>query len=196
MGAPKKLGSRHKFDMPDPDMIHFIKKRVFLIFQNFLWFVTRISLRFLKQTFLSFSKNWSSSFFVSDVVVFFLTFLFYRAKTYSKAYNDSLLYCVVLLKQSLFDLLWYIRFLAGRACFNPLTANFAKWSNTLKQFVGFCRRIVWVGLTILWVWCLKGSVSMEILGKFWYSILMSLYIRCSLSSSAMKTSFWKFLFFL
>ena len=93
-------------------------------------------------------------------------------------------------------LLWYIRFLAGRACFNPLTANFAKWSNTLKQFVGFCRRIVWVGLTILWVWCLKGSVSMEILGKFWYSILMSLYIRCSLSSSAMKTSFWKFLFFL
>ena len=26
--------------------------------------------------------------------------------------------------------------------FNPLSANPTKWSNTLKQFVGFCRRIV------------------------------------------------------
>ena len=33
---------------------------------------------------------------------------------------------------------------------NPLSANPTKWSNTLKQFVGFCRRIVWVCLTILW----------------------------------------------
>ena len=24
----------------------------------------------------------------------------------------------------------------------PLSANFTKWSNTLKQFIGFCRRIV------------------------------------------------------
>ena len=28
--------------------------------------------------------------------------------------------------------------------FNPLSANPSKWSNTLKQFVGCCRRIVWV----------------------------------------------------
>ena len=38
---------------------------------------------------------------------------------------------------------------------NPLTANLAKWSNTLKQFVGCCRRIVWVCLTILWDCSLK-----------------------------------------
>ena len=39
---------------------------------------------------------------------------------------------------------------------NPLSANFTKWSNTLKQFVGFGRQIVWVYLTILQGWCLKG----------------------------------------
>ena len=32
---------------------------------------------------------------------------------------------------------------------NPLNANPAKWSNTLKQFVGCCRRIVRVCLAIL-----------------------------------------------
>ena len=39
---------------------------------------------------------------------------------------------------------------------NPLSANLTKWSYTLKQFVGCCRRIVWVCLTILWVWRWKG----------------------------------------
>ena len=29
---------------------------------------------------------------------------------------------------------------------NPLSANPTKWLNELKQFVGFCRRIAWVGL--------------------------------------------------
>ena len=33
---------------------------------------------------------------------------------------------------------------------NPLSAKPTKWSNTLKQVVGSCRRIVWVCLTILW----------------------------------------------
>ena len=33
--------------------------------------------------------------------------------------------------------------------FNTLSANPTKWSNTLKQFVSFCRRIVWMCLTIL-----------------------------------------------
>ena len=27
---------------------------------------------------------------------------------------------------------------------NPVSANSAKWSDTLKQFVDFCRRIIWV----------------------------------------------------
>ena len=43
--------------------------------------------------------------------------------------------------------------------FNPLSVNPPKWSNTLKQFVGYYRRIVWVCLTFLWGWRLKGYVS-------------------------------------
>ena len=39
---------------------------------------------------------------------------------------------------------------------NPLSANFTKWSNTLKQFFGFCRRTVSACLIILWDWRLKG----------------------------------------
>ena len=37
----------------------------------------------------------------------------------------------------------------------PLNANPTKWSNTLKQFIGNSRRIIWVCLTILWGWRLK-----------------------------------------
>ena len=40
--------------------------------------------------------------------------------------------------------------------FNPLVANLTKCSNTLKQFVGSCRRIIWVCLTILWGCRLRG----------------------------------------
>ena len=40
--------------------------------------------------------------------------------------------------------------------FNPLRANPTKWSDTLKQFVGNSGQIVWVCLTILWKWHLKG----------------------------------------
>ena len=32
--------------------------------------------------------------------------------------------------------------------FNPLRANPTKWSNTLKQFVGISRHIIWVCLAI------------------------------------------------
>ena len=39
---------------------------------------------------------------------------------------------------------------------NSLSTNPTKWSNTFKQFIGNSRRIVWVCLTILWGWCLKG----------------------------------------
>ena len=39
---------------------------------------------------------------------------------------------------------------------NPLSANPTKLSNTIKQFVGCCRQIVWVCLSILWNWRLKG----------------------------------------
>ena len=40
--------------------------------------------------------------------------------------------------------------------FNSLSANFTKWSNTRKQFVACSRRIVWVCLTVLRDWRLKG----------------------------------------
>ena len=38
--------------------------------------------------------------------------------------------------------------------FNHLSANPTKWSNTLKQFLGFCQRIF-----DQWGWHLKGSFS-------------------------------------
>ena len=37
---------------------------------------------------------------------------------------------------------------ATKSIFNPLRANSTKWSKTLKR--------MWVCLTILWGWCLKG----------------------------------------
>ena len=40
--------------------------------------------------------------------------------------------------------------------FNPLSTFPTKWWNTLKQFVVNSKRIVWVCLTILWGWRLKG----------------------------------------
>ena len=39
---------------------------------------------------------------------------------------------------------------------DTLRAKPTKWSNTLEQFVGFCRRIIYVCLTILYGWHLKG----------------------------------------
>ena len=33
---------------------------------------------------------------------------------------------------------------------NLLSANRTKWSKTLKQFVGCCKRIFWIFLSILW----------------------------------------------
>ena len=38
----------------------------------------------------------------------------------------------------------------------PSSVNPTKWSVTLKQFVGCCRQLIWVSLTILWSWRLKG----------------------------------------
>ena len=40
--------------------------------------------------------------------------------------------------------------------FDLLSANPTKWSNTLKQFISNSLRIVWVCLTILLGWRLKG----------------------------------------
>ena len=42
------------------------------------------------------------------------------------------------------------------ANFDPLSDNRTRWSNKLKQFIGCCRRIVWVSFTILWGCHLMG----------------------------------------
>ena len=43
--------------------------------------------------------------------------------------------------------------------FNPLSGNSTKWSNTKNYWtVSCCRRIVWLHLTILWGWHLKGKI--------------------------------------
>ena len=54
-------------------------------------------------------------------------------------------------------------FLASFPSVNPSNANPTKWSNILKQFVGCCRRIFWLCLTILWDWHVKCEVNTEFL---------------------------------
>ena len=44
----------------------------------------------------------------------------------------------------------------GKQDLNPLSANPTNWSNTFKQFIGNSQRIVWVCLTMLLDWRLKG----------------------------------------
>ena len=46
--------------------------------------------------------------------------------------------------------------MVSQSLFDPLSANPTKWSITLKQFFGNSRQIVWVCLTILLGWRLKG----------------------------------------
>ena len=43
-------------------------------------------------------------------------------------------------------------------CLNPLSTNPREWSNTLEHFVGYCRRIVRVCLTILRGWHEKNKI--------------------------------------
>ena len=50
--------------------------------------------------------------------------------------------------------------------FNPLSANTTKWSNTLKQFVGNRRLIIWVCYTILKGWYIKGLMASSQKMKF------------------------------
>ena len=53
------------------------------------------------------------------------------------------------LKEASLNIFYFLLFLTGRKSsqilqlkFNPLRGNPTKWSKKLKQFVGFCRRIV------------------------------------------------------
>ena len=88
-------------------------------------------------------------------------------------------------------MIWLYYFLTS---FNPLSTNPTKSSNTLKQFAGFCQRIVWACFTILCVWRLKGYIfiyhrtyklisgqcwhfiPLENTGKTWFSAFSREYI--------------------
>ena len=70
--------------------------------------------------------------------------------------------------------------------FDPLSANLTEWSNTLKQFVGCCRGIVWVCLTILWCWRLKGLVHLNnnLLDTLWFYLYKILPKNVKFSSTS------------
>ena len=78
----------------------------------------------------------------------------------------------------LVELIGYLK--ALRMIFNPFSANPTKWSNKLNLSEN-CRRIVWVCLTILWNWSLKG---------YWNTNLRSyvdiLILCCAYSDSKKK----------
>ena len=63
--------------------------------------------------------------------------------------------CFALRRGIIFIFLLGISFSSYRNDVNPLSVNPTKWSNTLKQFVRCCQRIVGVCLTILWSWRVK-----------------------------------------
>ena len=56
---------------------------------------------------------------------------------------------------------------------NPLSANPTKWSNTLKQFVGKSRRIVWECSAILRSW--KKSIYSLLIATFKWKWLYSTF---------------------
>ena len=58
---------------------------------------------------------------------------------------------------------------------NNLSSKTTKWAKTLKHFLGYCRRIVWVCLTILWDWCLKGWINRKL-----YLIYNKLMSQCDI----------------
>ena len=89
---------------------------------------------------------------------------------------------------------WYLLIVVGfrAVILNPVNANSTKWSNTVKQFVGFCRRIVWACLTILWGWSLKcyKHPHNNDLHKVW-EIHLTL-IHCNLLTSVFRYLFQLF----
>ena len=60
----------------------------------------------------------------------------------------------------------------SEAYLNPLSVNPTKWLNTLKQFVGYSRRIVWVCLTILWGWRLKAYLFSQNLSSYLFDRIL------------------------
>ena len=63
-------------------------------------------------------------------------------------------------------------------CLDPLSTNPTKWSNRHRQFVGKSKRIVWVCLTILWVWRLKGYLMLLRVMKFVFQTRMCMKADC------------------
>ena len=74
--------------------------------------------------------------------------------------------------------------------FKPLSANPTKCSKTLKQVDGCCRRIVWVCLTILCGWCLKGYTIARSLGNIFFNTdIMS--VEAMQSDKAAEVVAWR-----
>ena len=78
---------------------------------------------------------------------------------------------------------------------NLLTANPKKWLNTLKQFVGFCRRIVWMCLSILCGW----RYATPLVSQKWNRLkgnhtacLDSGFIKWKTQAGESRTSLWLF----
>ena len=79
---------------------------------------------------------------------------------------------------------------SNKSLVKPLSANPTEWSNTLKQFVGKSRWIVWECLTILWGWRLKGW---EILFQFTdHWMLFSWFNLNFFTGNFVKEKEWRF----
>ena len=114
---------------------HFLYKNIFL-----KWDIFYISIYvFLcKKSFFSVKK-------IFNIKLFFHIKIFFQKKLFFKLVLQQMNNHIFLQNNSNYIV-----------SFNPLNANPTKWSNTLKQFIGCCRRIFWVCLNILWGWRLKG----------------------------------------
>ena len=61
--------------------------------------------------------------------------------------------------------------------YNPRSANLTKWPNTLKRFIGFCRRIGWVWLTIFGGLVFNGIFGICINLTWFFSIFFNTKIK-------------------
>ena len=133
------------------------KNHLELLIQSRQW--NCVALIFINQP--SFTVKWTtSSAFLKDVwehlQMATCAEKIYESKSTSLNWNLILKSLNSFLVLPLFERTVEYIFNFCKSCFlNPLSGNPTESSNTLKQCVGFCWRIVWVCVTILWGWSLK-----------------------------------------
>ena len=114
-----------------------------------------------------------------NMSIFFILFRkclwqWYVLKAFTKDLNEyknlqKLVYCLITHRGSasifiIFENAWslfFFLFFFFQLSFNPLNAKFTKWSTHSNNSSANWRRIVWVCLSILWDWRLKGQLSMS-----------------------------------